>query len=403
VRYVDVNGAAAAPDGLTWQTAFKTILAGEGAAYGLGTSGGPSSCQVWVREGRYFIYVDHPINGVAMTSYGPLYGGFAGNERQLSERNLAAHVSIIDGASPDGTQHVANPVYASGGAYLDGFTVTGARNTTTGVLGNAGGLDLAGGTTHLRNMLIVGNTSMGNGAGVYAENTRLIIEDSRIVSNQADGSGAGLALGAGISELTLRNVLFSGNVAGGDGGAVFVANATSTALKLDFTSVAAAQNTAGGRGGAFYMTGVAATLTAISTGGNTAGATASGCLLSCFGGCTLSNSIFWDPSGLPELSLSGLSNVVQSIVRGGAPGTSANVSTSDPRFVSSSDLHLSASSPAIDAADGCKGPEQDIEGQFRVDVPSATNQGVGPVFSDMGAYEYQLGGTRYPAFGQVCP
>jgi predicted outer membrane repeat protein len=403
VRYVDLNSSAATPNGLTWQTAFKTILEGEGAAFGLATGGGPSSCQVWVREGRYFMYVDHPINGIPVTNFGPLYGGFAGTESQLSQRNLAAHTTVIDGASPDGTQHVVNPVYGTSGGYLDGFTVTGARNTSTGVLGNAGGIDMSGGTTTLRNMTIQGNACVGNGAGLYVENTRLIIEDSRILGNTADGSGGGLALGAGVSGLTLRNVVFSGNVAGGDGGAVYVANATATALMLDFSSVSVAQNTAGGRGGAFYLTGIAGTLTAISTGANTAGASASGCLLGCSAACTLSSSIFWDPSALAELSLSGTSSVVQSIVRGGAPGVSSNISTADPRFVSNSDLHLSASSPAIDAANGCAGPEKDLEGQFRVDVPSVTNQGVAPVFSDQGAYEYQLGGTRYPAFDQVCP
>lgn len=400
VRYVDLNSSAASPDGLSWQTAFKTILAGESAAYSLATSSGPSSCQVWVREGRYFMYVDHPINGLAVTNFGPLYGGFAGNEVQLSQRDLTAHTTIIDGASPDGTQHVLNPVYASSGAYLDGFTVTGARNIETGTFANAGGLDLAGGTVQLRNMTITGNECVGNGAGLYVENTQLIIEDSRIIGNQADGSGGGLALGAGVSQLTLRNVLFANNVAGGDGGALFVASAAGTPLPLTFANVAAAQNTAGGRAGAFYMTNVAGTLSAISSGNNGAGASASGSLLSCPTSCMFANSIFWDPSSLPELALSGTTSLARSIVRGGATGVS--ISTADPLFVSASDLHLRASSPAIDAADGCKSPELDLEGQSRVDVATVTNSGVSP-FSDLGAYEAQLDGTRYGAFSVLCP
>ncbi|HEX6245646.1 MAG TPA: hypothetical protein VFZ61_32200 [Polyangiales bacterium] len=401
VRYVDLNSSASQPDGLTWQTAFRTILAGESAAYGIATSGGPSSCQVWVREGRYFQYVDNPINGLAVTHVGPLYGGFAGTEVQLSQRNLAAHTTIIDGANAAGSANVVNPVYASGGAYLDGFTVTGGRNTnTTQAFINAGGLDLAGGTTTLRNMLITGNTCTGNGAGLYAENTTLVIEDSRIVSNVADGSGGGLALGPGVSALTLRNVVFSSNVAGGDGGAVHVAAASP--LTVSFANVVAAQNVAGGRGGAFYMTGIGGTLTAVSTGTNTAGGSAAGAVLACSGGCTLINSLYWDVSTLAELALSGTTTVQQSIVRGAAPGLGPNVRNVDPQYVSASDLHLGTSSPAIDAAEGCSSPERDLEGRARVDVTAVTNVGIAP-FSDLGAYEAQLPGARYETFTGLCP
>ena len=57
---------------------------------------------------------------------------------------------------------------------------------------------------------------------------------------------------------------------------------------------------------------------------------------------------------------------------------------------------------AIDAANGCAGPERDLEGRARVDVTSVTNTGVSP-FSDLGAYEAQLPGTSYGAFTTICP
>lgn len=402
VRYVDRSSTATSPDGRTWQSAFKTILEGESAAYGVVTGGGPASCQVWVREGRYFIYVDHPINGVALTPFGPLYGGFAGTESQLSQRNLAAHTTIIDGASPDGSQHVLNPVYASSGGYLDGFTITGARNTELNSnFANGGGVDVSGGTTVMRNMTFIDNSCVGNGAGVYAQGTNLTIEDSRFVNNRADGSGAAIALGPNVTGLTLRNVVFATNVAGGDGGAVYVASTASGGLPISFVNLALAQNTAGGRGGAFYMTGVQGSITAVSSGSNTAGATASGALLSCIGLCTLQNVIFWNPSPLNDLSVSGTTAVLTSTVRGGVTGLSLNLITADPQFVSAADLHLRATSPAIDTADGCAGPELDLDGQPRMDVPSVSNNGFVP--SDMGAYEYPLGGTRVGDFSVVCP
>jgi len=50
------------------------------------------------------------------------------------------------------------------------------------------------------------------------------------------------------------------------------------------------------------------------------------------------------------------------------------------------DLHLMAISPCIDSAEDAEAPEQDIEGNDRVDVPGA---GITGTVSDMGAYEYQ--------------
>jgi hypothetical protein len=53
------------------------------------------------------------------------------------------------------------------------------------------------------------------------------------------------------------------------------------------------------------------------------------------------------------------------------------------------DLHLSASSPCIDAANGTTAPATDIEGNPRVDHLSKPNTGLGAPWADMGAYEYQ--------------
>jgi hypothetical protein len=54
------------------------------------------------------------------------------------------------------------------------------------------------------------------------------------------------------------------------------------------------------------------------------------------------------------------------------------------------DFHLSSNSPCIDAGDGDKAPEQDRDGNLRVDTSETLNTGIGSSeYTDMGAYEYQ--------------
>src|ERR1700692_3028440 len=78
-----VNRSAVGPfDGLTWTTAFTNVSQGLSQA-GVGD-------QVWVASGTYFERI--VINdGVA------LYGGFAGGEINLSQRNWSLNLTILDG------------------------------------------------------------------------------------------------------------------------------------------------------------------------------------------------------------------------------------------------------------------------------------------------------------------
>ncbi|MEO6468473.1 MAG: choice-of-anchor Q domain-containing protein, partial [Acidimicrobiia bacterium] len=66
----------------------------------------------------------------------------------------------------------------------------------------------------------------------------------------------------------------------------------------------------------------------------------------------------------------------------------------DPRFRASAtaDFHLTAGSPAIDAADAGAGgqPATDFDGLARFDDPATANAGVGQIsYADRGAFEFQ--------------
>ncbi len=110
------------------------------------------------------------------------------------------------------------------------------------------------------------------------------------------------------------------------------------------------------------------------------------------------NSIQWHNSGeliggntgeLTELTVS----VGYSVFEGGHEGD-GNIDA-DPLFVDpgTGDFELQPTSPCIDAADGEKAPDEDIEGNLRFDDPQTANTGAGtPDYADMGAHEF--GGVK---------
>jgi hypothetical protein len=107
-------------------------------------------------------------------------------------------------------------------------------------------------------------------------------------------------------------------------------------------------------------------------------------------------SIFWEhafeePLGsLFYVGTGSLLAISYSIVEGGYLGLGN--SSEDPLVIGPEvlDFRLQPGSPCIDAADGAAAPEFDIDGNPRVDDPDSPNNGIGPPWADMGAYEFQL-------------
>lgn len=191
VVYVDLDAPGPAHDGESWATAYLTVQEGINAA----SSGG----EVWVAAGRY-------VENVSMKHEVAVYGGFAGAETSLDQRDYAAHPTIID-ANGSG-----RAVVGANCARLDGFTVTGGRAPygagihcyqTSPVVANCtiegnvassfgGGFYISYySSTQVTNCRIVNNTARdGGGAAVYVHSTPLF--DRCTVSGNKGNWGAGL-------------------------------------------------------------------------------------------------------------------------------------------------------------------------------------------------------------------
>jgi predicted outer membrane repeat protein len=288
IIYVNTN-ASGANDGSSWGNAYLTLQDALAAA--------ASGDQIWVAAGVYY-----PDAGVGQTNNSrsstftlingvQIYGGFAGTETLLSERNISANVTILSGDLEqndtnadadftaettadivgDNAYHVVRGGDATATTILDGFTITaGNADGPTFDTQNGGGLFNWGTNPTVQNVIFSGNnaeeTNFGYGGGVYnyivtspaqftnivftgnnahagggmAGDPDIIITDSTFINNTAANTGGGLDIAGNGG--TLTNVSFTNNTATG-GGALNI-----TVGNLTLTNVTFSSNTADSAG-----------------------------------------------------------------------------------------------------------------------------------------------------------
>ncbi|WP_412465751.1 MBG domain-containing protein [Pedobacter sp. KLB.chiD] len=306
-----------------------------------------------------------------------VYGGFAGNESTLGERDLsiAANASILSGDldsndGADGTingnnaYHVVLSAGSMGTATLNGFTLKGGNANGSGNIAvNANTIDQNKGgglavvqtaSLSLTNLNITQNNA-GSGAGVSNVNSNPVIEFARISYNKVfGGDGAGMANRS--SSPKIVNSIIHHNGTAYRGGGIY--NDTSAPVLINVTI---ADNM-------------------ISSNGSGAG------LINDGGTSTVYNSIIWADN--PASIQGNAATVKNSLVKGGYNGT--NVINQDPIFNNGAigDYTLAVSSPAINKGDnslftGLDANSRDLAGNARV-YQYNSNGAI-----DLGAYELQ--------------
>jgi predicted outer membrane repeat protein len=296
--------------------------------------------QIWVAAGTY-----KPTTGTDRTATFQLksgvavYGGFAGAETALQQRDWTAYLTILSGdidgdGSPAGNSyHVVTGSGQDANAVLDGFTITGGNaNDNSSPNNKGGGMYNDNGSPTLRN-LIFHNNSANLGGGMYNNN----------------------------SSPTLTNIVFQDNSAFGGGG---MYNDKSSPILTNVTFQANLGRD-GGYGGGMVNSSSSPILTNVILWGN------------------IPNQIS-DYDSTPY--------VTYSLIQGGGYEDESNLNA-DPLFIDSAagNLRLQSGSPAIDTGDNDAippGVTTDLDGSPRIvkftDEPEAT--------IDIGAYEAQVGG-----------
>ncbi|MEZ4869538.1 MAG: choice-of-anchor Q domain-containing protein [Caldilineaceae bacterium] len=410
IYYVDAAATGSAT-GDSWSNAYVNLQ----DALQVAVSGD----QIWVAQGVYYPDVgsgqtDDDANvSFTIPSGVALFGGFAGSETSLEQRNWALYPTILSGDigqddTTDGNGVVASSnningsnsyhvLYLDGSTtavtettVIDGFIITaGSANGDEFATLNGGGLFCQGDTGEcsptITKVIFSGNAAGDSGGAIKNNGVRGISNPSFVdVIFRGNSAKFGGALhndgrSSGVSSPSLVNVVFSGNSATNWGGAIVneAANGASSPL---LTNVTFSGNRAAA-GGAVYSRGEGGTSSP-----------------------TLKNVILWQNSAAEGASLFNNNanlTILNSIIEGGSGGIATEGpsaiaytgnSQSDPLFVqpvdpasaptSGGDLQLKPQSPAIDTGDSSALPAS-----ITTDV--AGNQRVSNGTVDLGAYELQ--------------
>ena len=318
-------------------------------------------------------------------------------------RDLSTNTTIID-ANNSGRPVTVNDDQQN--VVLDGLEIVGGNTTQDG-----GGIYITGGDVQILNSVIGENTTTACCGGVHSGNSATVmISDTEISFNYAEGSGGGIGIFSG-SIVTLKGSIVSFNESNESGGAIDVnfskANVSDTYIQYNdarvhsgalstflstalltntlFTNNQTISNTANVMG--INMSSVSinnSTLADNNPNGDQAIITWSGAITMPQSVLTITNSIMWN-NGLSLQSDSPCSDcfvINYSDIQGidGLAGVSEGVENfdADPLFVDQDygDYHLLSNSPCINKGDPESNLVFDIEGNPRTPPP------------DVGAYEW---------------
>jgi uncharacterized repeat protein (TIGR02543 family) len=309
-----VQQGASGSTGIDWDSALPTL---QDALHLANTCAAPPITEIWVAQGVYY-----PDDGENQTDNNrdstfrlknglAIYGGFAGTENALDERDWETNVTILSGdidgndtatasgvvtttANINGNNafHVVTGSDTDATAILDGFTITAGQ--ANGAYANpcgpecGGGMYTVSGSPTLTNVSFSGNSAFGGGGGIAnIDNSSPTLTNVSFSANSASYGGGmrnwesnptltsvsfkdnSATNGGGIdnweSNPTLTNVSFSSNSASGWGGSMFNHKSSPTLTNVSFSD-----NSASDGGGMYNEYYSSPTLTNISFISNSA-------------------------------------------------------------------------------------------------------------------------------------
>jgi uncharacterized repeat protein (TIGR01451 family) len=356
-----------------------------------------------------------------------IYGGFAGGETDLSQRDPEANITVLSG-DIDGDDvtdasgivtdtanivgaNVYTVVTGADNATLDGVTITAGTATDGGTCPDAcgGGMVNDGSNPTLNNVTFSGNVAILFGGGMYNVSNSPRLTNVTFFGNSA--SGINNSVGGGMvnvfSDPRLTNVTFSGNTATNDGGGMYNLRSNPRLTNVTFSG-----NQVNSEGGAMFNSMSSPRLTNVTISGNTANSEG-GAMFNTGSNPTIQNSIIWGnelDDGTPSQVAGDTPTYRYSLVQGLNPSGTGNLDgtnpANDPRFIApvdasnapptAGDYRLGAGSPAIDAGDNASLPadDDDLDGDgdtsetLPLDLDG--NPRIVSNVVDLGAYEVPL-------------
>jgi len=136
VLRVDADSTAALPNGLAWSTAYPDLQDALDRAAALNTDAITENdvTQIWIAEGTYHPTAELDPGDARSASFSlldgvSLYGGFAGDETALDQRDLSARTTTLSGdlgVLNDDSDNAYTVVYCGENieTTIDGFSIT---------------------------------------------------------------------------------------------------------------------------------------------------------------------------------------------------------------------------------------------------------------------------------------
>jgi len=221
--------------GTSWANAFTTLE----AAFTTAIVGD----QIWVAAGVYKpTGVTYNIpNGLKV------YGGFAGTETALAERDLTVNTTTLNGdigavGTPnDNCTSVVTMTNTSNLNIFDGFKIINGYNDTSGM---GGAIKVSGGSATIKNCEFIANYGFNGACIGYSGTGILNIVDCKMTNNNAIDGGA-IFVSSG--SVFVKGCTIQSNIASDYGGAIYSEFGLVTVDRCDVSG-----NTAEDLGGAFY-------------------------------------------------------------------------------------------------------------------------------------------------------
>ncbi len=401
------DNAAGAGTGANWTDAFTSPV----TALSTARVAGGQNCEVWVANGFYEpTTTTERFRSFDVPNHLKFYGGFAGTETQLSQRNTGNNLCYLNGdigaaGNSDNSYTVVNADFSAADTIIDGFRIHNGYNNDGGVGGGqGGGMSLLSGSATVRNCTFVDNYASNYGAGVYAYNGAPTFMNCLFYQNESF-AGAGL-FAENTFPVRMYNCRFMDQYT--FEGALHFQEADGLVANCIFTG-----NYAGGEGGAIHADGTTSQVTVAqcTIAGNAAGQVVGGIFAQAGADVTVQNTILWnnvDQFSVTTLEkqydTSGVGSTI-TLAASTAEGAGGNPGL-DPLFVDGNgadntwgtfddNVALQAASPCIDLAGNANVPadfaDLDEDGNTAEQLPIDFNGDtrIRNVVVDRGAIEFQ--------------
>jgi hypothetical protein len=422
VVYVDADRPSDG-DGTTWATAFKSLPNAIAHA--------SAGSELRVAEGIYMPDSNSVWNSITLDKAVKLYGGFAGTEVSLQQRDWIRHPTILSGDinGSGGIIDLANSRsvvhITDSGAVLDGFVVTAGYGDYT----DGAGVNVEYCSPTVQNCTIKENcadSDDGDGGGMHCYSSSPTVVNCVFLANEAGDDGGGLCNKTGSSGQFVNCAFYNNRTHGdgsmkSDGGAIFntASEHVRVACNPSFVNCVIACNKTKRYGGGAATAETSTPVSVVNYVNCTFFANDAndiGGALAVRNGCInkVKNCILWhdttDTTG-PELGVvAGTFYVTYSDVEGGSAGdhnfnldpqfadpNMANLDGNDDRWLTCDDgLRIMFHSPCVDDANSlaksgytvADANERDALGFKHVNIRMVADGGLGASpWYDVGAYE----------------